>query len=69
MRARCSLARIMIDNRRDPLLASARQLYDALEDLRDKVRDHCPVIPDGVDICLTMADVALIKARRKTEQQ
>ena len=45
-----------------------RRLYDALEDLRDKVRDHCPVIPDGVDICLTMADVALIKARRKTDK-
>lgn len=58
----------MINNRRDPLQASARQLYDALEDLRDKVRDHCPVIPDGVKICIEMANIALIAARRKTEK-
>lgn len=55
-------------NKRDPSQASARQLYDALEDLRDKVRDHCPVIPDGVKSCLTMADIALIAAR-KMEQK
>lgn len=58
----------MINNKRDPSQASARQLYDALDDLVNKVRDHCPVIPDGVEICLTMADVALIAARKTKKQ-
>lgn len=31
---------------------------------RDKVRDHCPVVPDGVKSCLAMADVALARARK-----
>ena len=41
-----------------------RRLYDALEDLRDKVRDHCPEIPAGVQSCLNMADIALSIARK-----
>lgn len=42
-----------------------RRLYDALEDLRDKVQDHCPVIPEGVQTCLNMADIALALARKE----
>lgn len=50
--------------RRNVQLRYVRGLYDALEDLRDKVRDHCPVIPEGVKSCLAMADIALIMARK-----
>lgn len=52
-----------MNERRDPRLEYARFLYSVLEDLRDKVRDHCPAMP-ALESCMLMADVALIKARR-----
>ena len=51
--------------KRNTQLRYVRRLYDALEDLSSKVRDHCPVIPEGVKSCLNMADIALSLARKE----
>lgn len=54
-----------MSEKRDPELDYVRGLYHALEDLRDNINEHCAVIPPDVGSCMSMAYIALVKARRK----
>ena len=43
-------------------------LYDTLENLKHKVENHCPVIPECVQSCLELANFVLLRVQRERKK-